>query len=209
MNRSQRLLKILTVAPLVLGAGAIPLACGSDDSDRGSDEPAKSVAVGHPLNLDGMTYRVTRADSARSVSIAGTPYESRRGRVVAIRLEARNRQGPKGRVVTMGTGDVPREWVPIAAPDVDEVALIGGNDKPYATPYGDFFKASVRETHRGASFLKRNFGATLVRRRRTQAGWLYYDVPARAVPGARLIVRRSTDGTVLTGYVRLGLPNDR
>ena len=157
-----------------------------------------TAAVGERLAFDGMAYSVTSASSA--------PWRGTRT-VVNLRMVAANRSAGKARVLTEGSGGIPREWTRRSAAYHDEISLVGGNRKVYSTAGGTFFKVGVGATYGGVSSGVTSFHATLVPRSGSASGTIsYYGVPRRALRGAYLRVERFTRQATLVGRIRLGLP---
>jgi uncharacterized protein DUF4352 len=157
----------------------VPL-LGAEDSGCGTTEEAKvegggkTARVGQRLTLKGTTYRVTNVRTAQVIGDNEFTREEANGSFVVVKLTLTNRKDEPATILE------------------DNIRLIGGNGKNYSTSDDAILALG------GQTFLLEEIQPDV-----TERGTLVYDVPKKALNGARLQVEDLFSNS--KGQIRLGL----
>ena len=158
---------------------ALPL-MGADNSGCGeTEEPkveggGKTARVGQRLTLKGTSYRVTSVRTAQTIGDGPYTQEKANGRFVVVKLTLTNRKDEPATILE------------------DNIRLIGGNGKNYSTSDDAIFALG------GETFILEEIQPDV-----SERGTLVYDIPKKAVSGARLQVEDLFSDS--KGQIRLGL----
>lgn len=174
--------KALTI---LLAAAFAGVSMGADDTGCGVSETpkvekqgggaAKTAGVGDRLTLKGTTYRVTDAYPASTLGETEYDQVTASGGFIVVKLTLTNRKDEPATIL------------------IDNIRVIGGNGKNYSVSDDAILAAGDDQL-----LLLDEIQPDV-----TERGTLVYDVPKKAINGARLQVKDLFSDS--TGQIRLGL----
>lgn len=174
---------------VALGATTLLLAaCGGGD-DAAAGKP-QIVPKGAATTVDGLTYRVVEVSTAKKYGIpdGGLTYRAQNGTYLTIELALENKSGNAARAVG------------------ETITLLGEDGKRYEQDEdGSNAYHLILGPHKHDPMLYEPsrpdpvFGFYDVAPRTRRAGSVTFDVPRKALRGARLEIRAFDGGTTLLG----------